>query len=92
MDASTEYIEKVEMLKRAIEKMGKQQHIEVLQLVKKYETVTVNENRNGVYINLSFIPDELVYDLEKYVEYIQEQEKNLNTLEEQKNELTGLIH
>jgi hypothetical protein len=77
---------KLEFIKSSIESMGKQQHIEVLGILKKHENVTINENRNGVYINLSFLPEDVVCDLENYIRFIQEQEQNLSSVETQKKE------
>lgn len=77
---------KLESIKTSIELMSKQHHVEVLQIIKKYESVTINENRNGVYINLSYLSNELLQELETFISYIKEQEETLSTLEYQKQE------
>ena len=50
----------LDIMKNRIEKMGKIQHIEILNILKKNPTVKLNENRNGVYINLSYLHDDVV--------------------------------
>ena len=78
----------LELIKSSIDKMNQIQHMEILKLLKNNKTVKLNENRNGVYINLSFLPDETVEELKKYVTYIEEQEESLEITERKKIELS----
>ena len=73
----------METLKQKIEKMTKQQQIEVLRILKNKNS-KLNENKSGIYINLSFLQEDTVDDLREYVEYIQSQEENLSHIETQK--------
>lgn len=74
----------LEELKFKIEKLNKQHHIEVLKILKKNNSVTLNENKSGVYVNLSLLPEQSVTDIFNYVKYIEEQEATLSSLETQK--------
>jgi hypothetical protein len=74
----------LEELKSKIEKLNKQHHIEVLKILKKNNTVTLNENKSGVYVNLSLLPEQSIVDIFNYVKYIEEQEAALSSLETQK--------
>ena len=74
----------LEDLKSKIEQLNKQHHIEILKILKKNNTVTLNENKSGVYVNLSFLPQQSVTDICNYVNYIEEQEATLSSLETQK--------
>ena len=76
----------LETIKSKIEKMDKKHHIEVLKILKKNPAIKLNENKNGVFVNLSFLPKESVEDLEKYIHYIDDQESSLLTVEYQKRE------
>ena len=82
----------LESMKNNIEKMGKNHHIEILNILKKYPAVKLNENRNGVYINVSYLPDEVIEELQKFLEYLQEQESNLELIESQKEEYKTTIN
>lgn len=84
MNITTPSDQTLEDIKTAIEIMGKPQHIEVLNIFKRNSNVKINENRNGVYINLSYIPIELIDELETYISYIKDQELSLNTMEIEK--------
>jgi hypothetical protein len=82
----------LESMKNNIEKMGKIHHMEILKILKKYPAVKLNENRNGVYINVSYLPDEVIEELQKFLEYLQEQESNLELIETQKEEYKHVIN
>lgn len=74
----------LEELKSKIEQLNKQHHIEVLKILKKNNNVTLNENKSGVYVNLSLLPEQSIADVFNYVKYIEEQEATLSSLESQK--------
>jgi hypothetical protein len=74
------------LLKNKIENMSKTNHIEILQILKKHQNVKLNENKSGVFVNLSFLSNELLEEINKYVTYINEQESVINTIETQKQE------
>jgi hypothetical protein len=73
-------------LKTKIEKISKIHHIEILKILKKNGNVKLNENKSGVYVNLSFLPKDTISDLENYLNYIEDQEMSLIILENQKEE------
>jgi hypothetical protein len=76
----------LETIKSRIESMDKTHHIEILKLLKKYPQIKLNENKSGVYINLTFLPKETIDDLQSYLEYINDQESCLMSMEYQKAE------
>ena len=77
----------LENLKYKIENLSKQHHIEILKLLKKSNDITLNENKSGVYVNLSYLPKDIVDHIVNYVFYIEEQEATLSSLEIQKQEV-----
>jgi len=72
-------------LKDSIERMQKVNQIEVLRILKK-QNAKLNENKNGILVNLTYLPKELLKELCDYVKYVQEQEKLISMDEVQKNE------
>jgi len=78
--------QQLEAMKATIERWNKTQHMEVLNIIKKNPAVKLNENRNGVYINLSYLPEETLQELSQYLAYVKEQETNLEKVETQKEE------
>lgn len=73
-------------LKDKIEKMTKTQQLDVLQILKKTNTIKLNENKSGIFVNISFLPKESIVEIEKYVKYVCDQENELNLIENQKQE------
>ena len=73
-------------LKDAIEKMTKTQQLDILRILKKNPTIKLNENKSGIFVNISFLPNDAIEEIEKYVKYICDQESELNLLENQKQE------
>jgi hypothetical protein len=72
-------------LKEQIENMDKHHQIEILKILSK-NLCKINENKSGVYINMTFIEDHITQELEQYIVYMKEQEDNLITTEYQKEE------
>ena len=73
-------------LKDKIEKMTKTQQLDVLQILKKTNTIKLNENKSGIFVNISFLPKDSITEIEKYVKYVYDQENELNLMENQKQE------
>jgi hypothetical protein len=72
-------------LKYSIERMQKVNQVEVLRILKN-QNAKLNENKNGILVNLTYLPKELLKELCDYIKYVQEQEKLINMDEVQKNE------
>jgi len=51
------HIHALELMKTVIEQMNKIHHIEILKIIKKNSLIKINENKSGVYINLTVIPE-----------------------------------
>jgi len=78
-------------LKTAIEKLNRNQQLEILHILKKNPSIKLNENRGGIFLNMSFVPVDVLETLKKYVEFIQDQEKALNVDEQQKQKFKNTL-
>ena len=78
-----EKIEILTKLKNSIEMMDKNNQIEVLRLLHNNH-VFLNENKNGIYVNITELDDNILEDIYKFVEYIDKQEDKLNHEETEK--------
>lgn len=72
-------------IKDQIESMSKMHQIEILKILSKNPLIKLNENKSGVYVNLSFLPNESIVEIQQCIQYILEQEKSLQNLELQKD-------
>ena len=73
-------------IKTSIEDMNKFHQVKVLELLIANKGLTINENKNGVFINLSDLDEEMLNKLKQYVTYVDEQERELSKQEEKKNQ------
>ena len=73
----------LEKIKIKIENMSKHHQIEILKIFKKYSNVKLNENKSGVFINLSFLSNTTIEELVKYIHFVEAQEDSIRQLENQ---------
>jgi hypothetical protein len=78
--------EQLVFLKDKIEKMTKTQQLDILRILKKNPAIKLNENKSGIFVNISFLPSNSIEEIDKYVKYVGDQESELNLLENQKQE------
>ena len=71
-------------IKSAVEKMNKFHQVSILKLLTSRKELTINENNNGVFINLSDLDDEALKKLYNYIHYVNEQESDLSYHEQEK--------
>jgi hypothetical protein len=79
----------LEKLKNTIESWSKHHQVEILKIIKKDQSVTINENKSGIYINMSLIQEDILQEIGGYVAYVEQQETILNSTETQKDELNN---
>lgn len=84
VEAKTNYLMS---LKDGIENMPIVHQIEILRILHNKHT-QINENKNGVFVNISKLNDTTLRQLEEYMKYVIQQEKQLNEIEQQKEILT----
>ena len=70
-------IEKITEIKEEIEKMDKNSHLEVFNILEN-EQIPYNKNMNGIFINLSIINKDIIQKLENFIMYKKKQKKILN--------------
>jgi len=80
-----EKITHLETLKKTVEGMNKHHQVEVLKILTK-TLCKINENKSGCYVNLSFLPEDTIDAIKKYIDYANAQEESLITMEYQKDE------
>jgi len=71
-------------IKERVEMMNKHHQIEVLRILKQNSDVVLNENSNGVFVNLTDVDEKVIKKLEEYINYVEKQTSNINVIENQK--------
>jgi hypothetical protein len=77
----------LDKIKQQIEKLSIIQQLEILKILHQNNDVKLNENKSGVYVNLSFLPTSAVSSIREYLNYVTDQEQSLNVMETQKEDV-----
>ena len=75
---------KINSMREQIENMSKFNQVEILRILTKYSSVTINENRYGIHINLGELESTILDELNIYIKYVNTQETYLNNIEKEK--------
>ena len=78
----------LENIKTKVEKLNKEHQLEILKILRNQgeERVKINENKSGVFVNMTFLEEPILNKIQDYLNYMKEQEENLITTEYQKQE------
>jgi hypothetical protein len=76
-------------LKKNIDNLDKQQHIEIGKILKK-NNIKLNENNNGIFINLNIISKEVYNEIIEYINFIKSQDLYVNIVEKEKLNLENI--
>ena len=84
----------LEGMKTAIESFTKKHQVEILRIIQQGSPSTINENKSGIYINMTFLTHATVKQLRQYIDYVQDQETMLKPFETQKEDFknTFFLH
>ena len=80
-------IQELIKIKERIESMSKKHQVDVLKILNDDEYVTLNENNNGVFINLNKLDINILNKLLEFINYVTKQEKHLNSVETLKHDI-----
>ena len=74
-------------IKERIENLSKHHQIEALRILAKNNSIIMNENKNGVFINLTEQDETVLTQLEDFLNYVAVQQQHLNTIEDKQEEM-----
>ena len=75
-----------QVIKEKIDTMNKDEHLEILRILSNHNDVKLNENKSGVFVNLSHVSDKVINELCEFLSYKENQEETLLEIEQQKKE------
>ena len=84
-DLNTISSERLVNLRDKIENFEKAQQLQILRILKKNK-ININENKNGIFLNLTNIDNNIIEELEQFIKHIDNQEKLLEYNENVKND------
>ena len=71
-------------LKKCIEDMSKFHQLQILRILKSNKNVVLNENNNGIFINLSEQSEQIINSLKEYAIYVKDIQNDLSQIEKKK--------
>jgi hypothetical protein len=71
-------------LKKCIEDMSKFHQLQILRILKSNKNVVLNENNNGIFINLSEQSEQIIISLKEYANYVKDIQNDLSQIEKKK--------
>jgi len=83
-------VNKLEDLKEKIEALSKFQQVEILKILSK-NMCKLNENKSGIFVNMTFLETDVIEEIEKYMSYVEDQADTFQTAEYQKEEFKNII-
>lgn len=81
--APSSKIDSLKFLRDKIELLTAFHQIEILRILHTNK-VTFSENKNGVFVNLTYVGQDIIDTISEYIIYVYKQESQLNEIEEKK--------
>ena len=91
-DLLLEKLRRLQNIKKVVEEYNSEQQEDILNIIREGDNISINENKNGFFINLTNLSNEIIGKIEKYMEYIVLQENHLITMESQKKECEEFLN
>ena len=83
---------KIDELKNRIEKMEDIHQLHIGSILRQNPDIKLNSNKSGLLVNLSTIPETLLEEIQKYVDYVFDQEKTLTKTEDLKQQYISILN
>jgi hypothetical protein len=71
----------LQMLCTNIETLTKINQVEILRIFNKHSDMVINENKYGVHINMTDVPDVIISEIRVFLEYVRQQENDLSFID-----------
>ena len=76
----------LEKIRKQIESLNNVHHIEIAKILKN-NNIKLTENNNGLFVNLNNIDISIINEINKYLNFVNIQENNINNVEVIKKDL-----
>jgi signal-transduction protein with cAMP-binding, CBS, and nucleotidyltransferase domain len=86
--SQTPFTESLKMLRDNIEALPVFHQIEILRILYKNH-ITFSENKNGIFLNLSYVNLEVIHKISDYVTFVHSQESQMFEFEKKKTTLSN---
>jgi hypothetical protein len=77
---------------KTIEAFSKDDQIEILKIISNSNTNVISENNNGSFINMTDLTEDILLQINNYVEYVLKKNNEINNIENEKDILKNNIN
>ena len=77
----------LELLTKKINDFSIEEHKEILKIILKQKDIKYSENKNGIFIYMEQLNNDIINNIEKYVNYVLKKEEDINNIENKINEI-----
>lgn len=76
----------LEAMSAKIHSLDEHHHLHIAAILHREPNLKINENNRGLMINMSFIPERVLQDIQKYLDFLSKQESEIQSMEELQEE------
>ena len=77
-------------VKNDIEALNNFNQIEILRILTSHGTSHINENKNGIHVNITELNQKTLVNIQQYISYIKQQECDISKDEKQKEDIKNI--
>lgn len=78
-------IDDLKNLRNLIDNIDEFHHKKIFDIIKKHN-MNYSKNKNGIFVNMNTLSDDVLKELKEYLKYINKQEETFSDIEKIKNE------
>lgn len=82
----------LEFLNNRVEKLSSVNQIEILKIIHEHSPELISENKNGCFIEMNMLSNQVLEKISKYIIFIENNEKSLENVEIQKDKFKEIIN
>ena len=83
---------KLEKMVQHIDNFLKEDHIKILEIIATYNRSIISENNNGCFIHMEDLPEDIIDQIQHYIDYVLLKESEINKVETTKDILKSNIN
>ena len=83
---------KLDKMIHHIDNFSKEDHIKILEIIANYNRNIISENSNGCFIHMEDLPEDIIEQIQHYIEYVLLKESEINIVETTKDLLKNNIN
>ena len=83
---------KLEKMVQHIDNFLKEDHIKILEIIAAHDRSIISENNNGCFIHMEDLPEDIIDQIQHYIDYVLLKESEINKVETTKDILKSNIN